>query len=200
MVIPWPRTKSSWLGGNQKLFGSIVLPYLASQAPSKRQRTSEECSAGLGKGKGVGRLVPLVPWEKESGEQVWEVKPMIKVPEKVEPTNPPVPQHCNPPATAPPSSTGTPMGSIGKGSKGSSKGSDDQFLTSSFPPPVLSQSAINNRLRRVFQPRADGSYLVDSSWIDQYKDKESRDKLFAMFEKVGYVVDWVWETYVIVTV
>lgn len=164
------------------------------QAPCKRQRVSEECSAGLGKGKGVGRLVPAaVPLKKEPHDQIGKVvESQNKVPEKVEPTNPPVPQHPNPPATATASSAETPTGSSGKGSKGSSKGSEEQFFTMTIPPPPLSQSAINNRLRRVMQPRADGSYLVDSSWVDQYKDKDSRENLFAMFEKVGYNVDWVW--------
>ena len=175
---------------------------MALQAPSKRQRVSEECSAGLGKGKGVGRLVHVpapLPSTREADEQIGEIGANVKVPAKVEPTNPPVPQHPNPPATVPQSRIESPAGFSQKGSKGSTKGSDEQFFTMTIPPPVLTQSAINNRLRRVFQPRADGSYLVDSSWVEQYKDRESREKLFSMFEKVGYVVDRVWETCVVIT-
>ena len=71
---------------------------------------------------------------------------------------------------------------------------DDElaFITISVPPPILTQNAIDNRLRRIFKARADGTYQVDKSWVDQYKDRDLRQKLYAMFEKVGYSPDRAW--------
>ena len=62
-----------------------------------------------------------------------------------------------------------------------------------MPPAELSAAAIDGRLRRIFKPRKDGSYLLDESWVAQYRDKDTRDKLLSMFEKVGYNVDRVGE-------
>ena len=63
------------------------------------------------------------------------------------------------------------------------------YSTASLPPPVLSQSAIEGRLRRIFKPRKDGTFLVDQSWVKQFNEKDNRDQLYSMFEKVGYNPD-----------
>ena len=56
------------------------------------------------------------------------------------------------------------------------------YCTASLPPPVLSQSAIEGRLRRIFKPRKDGTFLVDQSWVKQFNEKDNRDQLYSMFE------------------
>ena len=64
------------------------------------------------------------------------------------------------------------------------------YFTESVPPPVLSKSAIYNRLWRVFQRRKDGSRLVDQRWCDMWADiGQGRNDVESMFEKVGYNVD-----------
>lgn len=57
------------------------------------------------------------------------------------------------------------------------------------PPPELSRSAIDKRLRRVMQPRADGTDKVPEEIIQQWKDPLTRDKVMALFEKCGYKPD-----------
>ena len=56
------------------------------------------------------------------------------------------------------------------------------------PPPVLSDRAIDQKLRRIVAPRADGTYLVGSDWVDAFKDLSGggRDKVKGLFEKCGY--------------
>lgn len=76
--------------------------------------------------------------------------------------------------------------------KGNHDWSPDQFMTTSIPPPVLSERAIDARLRRVFVKRRDGSMLLDDSWNSMWLDKTpggGREKLMSIFEKVGYVVE-----------
>lgn len=70
-------------------------------------------------------------------------------------------------------------------------GLDDAFYgTSSLPPPVLSQSAIYNRLWRVFQKKKDGSLHLDQRWHDMWSEiRGGRRQIESMFEKVGYNVD-----------
>ena len=58
------------------------------------------------------------------------------------------------------------------------------------PEEALSKNAIEKRLRRVFQARADGTYLVSEDFIKQYKSKgEDRNALMVMFEKCDYKPD-----------
>ena len=64
-----------------------------------------------------------------------------------------------------------------------------EYLVRSTPPPILSEKAIDSRIRRVFKVRADGTTLVDEQWCQQWANKEARVKLLEMFEKVGYDVD-----------
>ena len=54
----------------------------------------------------------------------------------------------------------------------------------------LTKNAIEKRLRRVFQARSDGTYLVSEDFVKQYKSKgEDRNKLMVMFEKLDYNPD-----------
>lgn len=58
------------------------------------------------------------------------------------------------------------------------------------PEKQLSKEAIEKRLRRVFQPRRDGTYVVSQDWVDKFNNKGAdRESLLAMFEKVGYNPD-----------
>lgn len=54
------------------------------------------------------------------------------------------------------------------------------------PPTQLSQSAVNQRLRRIMRPRADGSFLVPECVREKWKDLETRDEVMALFEKAAY--------------
>ncbi|CAL1138554.1 unnamed protein product [Cladocopium goreaui] len=51
------------------------------------------------------------------------------------------------------------------------------------PPEELSRKAVENRLRRVMKPRADGSLLIPPEIVAQYKDLSTRDQVMALFEK-----------------
>ena len=66
---------------------------------------------------------------------------------------------------------------------------DVAYQVKSFPPPVLTAGAIDSRLRRVFKARQDGTMLLDETWVQQWLDKEKRENIKAIFEKVGYNVD-----------
>ena len=58
------------------------------------------------------------------------------------------------------------------------------------PQEALSKAAIEKRLRRVFTPRADGSFLVGPDFVKQFASKGAdRDGLFVMFEKCNYEPD-----------
>ena len=55
------------------------------------------------------------------------------------------------------------------------------------PGEALSKEAIDKRLRRIFQPRSDGSYLVSDEFVKKYLSRgEDREKLLVMFEKCDY--------------
>ena len=56
------------------------------------------------------------------------------------------------------------------------------------PPAALTDRAIDQKLRRIVAPRADGTYLVGSDWVDAFKDLSGggRDKVKGLFEKCGY--------------
>ena len=66
---------------------------------------------------------------------------------------------------------------------------DVAYQVKSFPPPVLTSGAIDSRLRRVFKARQDGTMLLDETWVQQWLDKDKRENIKAIFEKVGYNVD-----------
>ena len=105
------------------------------------------------------------------------------------PRSPASAQKATPPEASPPYVQQN--GGIGKG-KGKRAVGEDEFRVDSLPPPILSEKAIDNRLRRVMKPRADGSMLVDESWVQQWHDKHNggREKIMELFEKVAYSVDW----------
>ena len=57
------------------------------------------------------------------------------------------------------------------------------------PGQQLSEGAIYKRLKRVFTPRADGSYIVPKEFVDKYKDLQSRQEVELLFEKCDYCPD-----------
>ena len=67
------------------------------------------------------------------------------------------------------------------------------FATMSLPPPPLTDSAVYNRMYRIFQRKKDGSKLVDDRWCEAWADTRGggRESVKAMFEKVGYNPDGV---------
>ena len=59
----------------------------------------------------------------------------------------------------------------------------------------LSKEAIDQRLRRVVTPRANGTFKISADVIKMYKDGgKSRDDVFRMFQACGFDVDWFFET------
>ena len=65
-------------------------------------------------------------------------------------------------------------------------GDESELLKAPEPPPQLSDNAVKARLRRVFLPRADGSYLVPEDLVKEYKNINTRDRIQALYEKCGY--------------
>ena len=66
---------------------------------------------------------------------------------------------------------------------------DSEYAVRSKPPPELSNAAIKQRIRRIFKPRADGSYLVADDFVQKWADKSEgggRDQMLALFEKTAY--------------
>lgn len=60
-----------------------------------------------------------------------------------------------------------------------------------WPEPELSKSAVDKRLRRVFQPLKDGSYKVSADFVKQWgRPGPERNKLYVLFEKCNYAPDW----------
>ena len=59
------------------------------------------------------------------------------------------------------------------------------------PPEVPTDGAIAQRLRRIFKPRKNGTYLVSQDFVQQYEDScgEGRLHILKMFEKSGYNPD-----------
>ena len=122
-----------------------------------------------------------------SPQNVLEKEELVEPPPSNTPVSPPKP----PLQPQPDQSKGKTGKGIGDGRGGVKRAGreDDTFHVSSIPPPILSEKAIDSRIRRVFKPRADGSTLLDDTWQQQWANKESRVKLLEMFEKVGYDVD-----------
>ena len=54
------------------------------------------------------------------------------------------------------------------------------------PAPPPEPSAIWKRLDRIFKPRADGTYLVPQSLLEDWKDKSRRPGIVRLFEKVAW--------------
>lgn len=66
---------------------------------------------------------------------------------------------------------------------------EDTAAPEQAPPAELTKSAIDKRLRRIMQPRADGTQKIPDEIIAQWKDPLTRDKVLALFEKCGYHPD-----------
>ena len=79
---------------------------------------------------------------------------------------------------------------------GNDNGYDPYYTPESMPPAPLSDSAVYNRLWRVFRRRKDGKYALDEKWVEAWNDAKGsgRDEVKAIFEKVGYNPDKVQET------
>lgn len=69
---------------------------------------------------------------------------------------------------------------------------DDAVLPSCLPPAKLSKGAIQKRLWRIVQPKANGSLKVPQDVIDEYNDEHTRKNVMSLFEKSGYQRDWFW--------
>ena len=122
--------------------------------------------------------------------------PYVQQPEPTTPTSPEKPSATSaiqPEQLELPEDAHIEIGSGGGKGRGSKRTIHPQsaveFAVASIPPPVLSEKAIDSRLRRIFKIRADGTMLVDESWKQQWDDKEGRIKVLEMFEKVGYNTD-----------
>ena len=61
----------------------------------------------------------------------------------------------------------------------------------------LTNRAAAQRLRRVMQPRKDGTHLVPQEFVEMYKDTSSggREKIEKLFEKMSFSVDQGFQTY-----
>ncbi len=70
-----------------------------------------------------------------------------------------------------------------------------QDMENAEPPPTrMGESKMKARLRRIFLPRADGTFLVPEDLVAEYKNINTRPRISALFEKVGYEPDWVANT------
>ena len=63
------------------------------------------------------------------------------------------------------------------------------------PPSRMGEQKMKSRLRRVFLPRADGSYKVPEDLLAEYQNLNTRPRVNALFAKVGYCPDWVANTW-----
>lgn len=61
-----------------------------------------------------------------------------------------------------------------------------EFDKTKPPPKQLSRAAVDKRLRRTMQPRADGTFLVPECVREKWKDLGTRSEVMSMFEKAGY--------------
>ena len=67
---------------------------------------------------------------------------------------------------------------------------DDDFDLGSLPPPMPTQEAIDQRLRRLTKPRKDGSFLLPDEVIKQWMDiKCGRLEVQKLFERCGFNPD-----------
>ena len=57
------------------------------------------------------------------------------------------------------------------------------------PSSRISEKKIQERLRRVFQVKADGTYKVPEDFRKEYQNKHTRKKIEALFEKVNFDPD-----------
>lgn len=118
---------------------------------------------------------------------------MQEMPKKVDesqvPNNliePPVPVDAHvPPAPA------TPPKDTPKGPDSVAQTPLDDDAETPWPEPELSKSAVDKRLRRVFQPLKDGTFKVSAEFVKQWgRPGPERNKLYVLFEKCNYAPDW----------
>ena len=69
--------------------------------------------------------------------------------------------------------------------------SEDDWVPKSIPPPILTEKAIDSRLRRIFSPRCNGDFLVSEDFIKMWQDIKGggRDKIRSLFERSAYSPD-----------
>ena len=61
------------------------------------------------------------------------------------------------------------------------------------PPPAaesISHEVAMGRLRRLFQPRANGKYKVPDDLVKKWNDPEGKEEIIAEFAKTGFRKDW----------
>ena len=68
---------------------------------------------------------------------------------------------------------------------------DDEYAPLVQPAPLPTQAAINQRVRRLTKPRADGSCPMPACFMEQWKDIKGggRDSVLHLFEKCNYEID-----------
>ena len=96
-----------------------------------------------------------------------------------------------PPSPAPAKSTslGSPSETKSPAKPSPAKRPAEEFPEIPPPPEKLTEAAVDRRLRRVVERKADGTYKVPKEVVEQFKDKHKRPELFAAFEKCGYKPD-----------
>lgn len=104
--------------------------------------------------------------------------PSLPPPAKQEMTPPPA-QHATTPETVPENRSEHP------GSEAEEASEEEVPYVVVAPPVLMNNKKFQERLRRVFQPRLDGTYKVPEELIRDYKSKAKRGSIEAMFEKVG---------------
>ena len=119
----------------------------------------------VSKGKGVGKLCSKPKQGVEVGELNPDEPPSL-------PPRQPRQMHASEPAAEKPPVSHEP---------------NDEVLRE--PPKKLTQAAISRRMYRIMQPKSNGEYKVSEECLATYKNMETRPKLLAVFEKVGYNAD-----------
>lgn len=152
--------------------------------PQPVNNDGQSMATGKGKGHGHGNKRPISTVAPSMEEVPTPQQPHSQPQVQAQPPQEPAPLPANPPAKPP-----------------AQKAVEDEFSTRSLPPEVLSDRAIDSRLRRVFKPRADGTYLLDERWNQCWADvKGERNSVKALFEKVAYNVDRFYENQCLVSI
>lgn len=122
------------------------------------------------------------PAEKSKQNEVIEVEPSEPVPEQGFET-PAHPEQKKVEGPVPPTQKPKCVTPAGPETELEESAEEDEVQP---PPPKLSRAAADARLRRVFTPRADGSYGVPEDAVSMYRDLATRGNLMGMFEKCAY--------------
>ena len=170
--------------------GDVSLSQMMEESPQSKSRVLDAPTAE----KGPEEEIPKIPKQHDSLESLQQVDEVQAA--APSPATASLHQIQSPPELLE-AGKGATIGK-GRGVKRTETQESFQYMVQSNPPPILSERAIDSRLRRVFKVRADGTTLVDQQWCQQWADKEARVKLLEMFEKVGYNADRVAKKSVIV--